>query len=117
MKKQHINFSGDSRIEVLPTAIAVFNFDIAQEDSLAGLVSSHPGLPVIFLSTRLNRDVFSQAEGRNRVFIFSTATIDPAEVDSTYPAQWLSPGDLLPALPGNLTVAATPSGFTLTPAQ
>lgn len=112
-----LNLSGKSRTELFGSAIIVFNFDGDEDGTLARLVSAHPGLPVIFLSTRFNRDVFSQAEGRNRLFIFSTAAIDPATVDPTYPAQWLSPGDLLPALPGNLTVAATPAGFTLTAAQ
>ncbi len=38
----------------------------------------------------------------------------PSTVDPTFPAQWVSDGDILPGLPGNLTLTATDGGFRVT---
>lgn len=106
-----IPLSSGAQAEVLPSSIVVFNFASDDDGKLAQLVSANPGMPVAFLATRFNREVFSQAEGRNRTFVFNSKFVDPADVDPVYPAQFLGEGDMLPALPGNLTVTATDRGF------
>lgn len=98
-------------IKLFPSGIVVYNYADADNGRLSQVMSANPGMPVIFLSTKFNRKVFSQAEGRNRAFIFLRGAVDPESVDPVYPAQWLSAGDMLPGLPGNLSVTATDGGF------
>lgn len=104
----------NTQIALFPSSIVVFNFTHDFADRLAQTVSAHPGMPVLFLNTIFDRSVFSQAENTLRTFIFSRDHISSDAVDSTYPAQWISGGDIIPALPGNIQVAATPTGFTVT---
>lgn len=103
----------NSKIELFPSAVIVYNFTAELEAKLSQSLSAHPGEPVLFLSTVYNPEVFSQAENHNRTFVFSRKFINPAEVFPEYPAQWLSEGDFIPQLPGNLRVTATDRGFTV----
>jgi len=98
-------------IKLFPSGIVVYNYAADDDGRLSQAISANPGMPVVFLSTKFNRDVFSQAEGRNRTFIFLRGAVDPESVDPTFPAQWLSAGDTLPGLPGNLSVTASDGGF------
>lgn len=111
MTQNSITIGATGRAVIFPSAILVFNFDGDDEGKLSQIVSAHPGMPVIFLATKFHREVFSQAEGRNRSFIFATKYVNRDDVDPVYPAQWLSEGDVLPALPGNVSVTATDRGF------
>lgn len=106
-----INLSGGAQAEVFPSALVVFNFNSDADGQLSQLVSSHPGMPVTFVSTRYNRNVFSQAEGRQRSFVLSSKFVDKEDVDPEYPVMWLDEGDTIPALPGNIDVTATDRGF------
>lgn len=118
MKQTSINLDNGGRAVIFPSGLVVFNFADDDDGKLSQIVSSNPGMPVVFLSTRFNRDVFSQAEGRNRTFVMSAKYIDRNDVDPTYPAQWLSEGDTIPDVPGNVSVTATDRGFiveTLSP--
>ncbi len=105
-----------AEVQLFPGAIVVFNFSDGDDNDgkLAQIISGHPGETVVFINTRFSRSVFSQAENRNRAFIFSRDAIDPATVDPIFPAQWVSDGDILPGLPGNLTLTATDGGFRVT---
>lgn len=97
-----------------PSATVVYNFSApADEAPLAQLLEHRPGVPVAFLATRFDPKVFSQAENTTRTFIFQRGPVDPAQVPAYYPAQWLSPGDIIPAIPGNLSIQATASGFAI----
>lgn len=105
-----------AKVQIFPSAIVVYNFSDGDDadGKLAQIVSAHPGTAVVFISTKFARSVFSQAENRNRAFIFDRSKIDPATVDPVYPAQWVSDGDMLPGLPGNLSLVATDGGFRVT---
>lgn len=96
---------------VMPSAIVVYNFESDDAGRLSQLVSAAPGVPVIFLGTKFVPAVFSQAENRNRAFVLSTGFVDKTEVDPVYPVQWLSPGNMFPMMPGNVSVTATDRGF------
>ncbi len=99
------------RVVVFPSALVVFNFNGDDEGRLSQAVSANPGMPVLFISTAFCHKVFSQAEGRNRTFVFASKFVDRNDVDETYPASWLSEGNFIPELPGNLSVMATNRGF------
>lgn len=111
MTQTYITLGGSGRAIVFPSAILVFNFDNDDDARLSQILSAHPGMPVVFLGTKFNREVFSQAEGRNRTFVFATKFVNRDEVDPVYPAMWLSDGDILPDLPGNVSVTGTDRGF------
>lgn len=96
---------------VFPSGLVVFNFNDDVDGRLSQVVSSNPGMPVVFLSTEFHPEVFSQAEGRNRTFVLASKFIDHDAVDPEYPAQWLGEGDVIPNLPGNVSVTATDRGF------
>lgn len=99
------------RVVVFPSALVVFNFSGDEEGRLSQVVSTNPGMPVLFVSTVFCREVFSQAEGRNRTFVFASKFVDRGAVDETYPASWLDEGNFIPEVPGNLSVTATDCGF------
>lgn len=111
MTQTSIALDNGGRAVIFPSGLVVFNFADDDDGKLSQIVSSNPGMPVVFLSTKFNRDVFSQAEGRNRSFVLSSKYIDREDVDPTYPAQWLAEGDTIPDLPGNVSVTATDRGF------
>lgn len=104
---------GGGQVKLFPSAIAVYNFASDDDGKLSRIISANPGMPIVFLSTKFNRNVFSQAEGHNRTFIFYAGTIDRSNVDPTYPADWISDGDFLPGVPGNLSIEATDGGFRI----
>lgn len=103
-----------TQVVEFPGAIVVYNFSGADDAELSQIVSAHPGEATVFVATEFDRTVFSQAENTTRTFIFMRGAIDEASVDPTYPAQWVSPGDFIPAVPGNVSVEATDSGFIVT---
>lgn len=106
-----IKLDGGGKAAMFPGGLIVFNFSADDTGKLSQLVSSVPGKPVVFLSTEYHREMFSQAEGHNRTFVLSTKFIDRDDVDPVYPAMWLSEGDMLPDVPGNVQVTATDRGF------
>ena len=109
------NMNDGGKIKIFPSAIVVFNITTEDEGQHSRILSANPGMPVLFLATKFNRNVFSQAEGHVRTFIFADGPVNPASVDPEYPAQWISAGDYLPGLPGNLSVSATgDGGFRIT---
>lgn len=99
------------RISIFPSGIVVFNFAAGDEAVLAKVLSDNPGKPVVFISKKFDKTIFSQAEGRMRTFILSSKFIERKSVDPEYPAQWLDADDVIPAVPGNLSVSATDDGF------
>ncbi len=99
------------RAVILPDVIVVYNF-VRDDDGILGqLFSANPGKPSVFLSTVWQEEVFGQAANTNRSFVFHRSFVDQAEADPQMPAQWLSAGHLMPALPGNISVTATATGF------
>lgn len=111
MTQNSIIIGKTGRAVIFPSAILVFNFDGDDDAKLSQILSAHPGMPVIFLATKYHREVFAQAEGRNRAFIFATRYVSRDDVGPTYPAQWLSEGDIIPMLPGNVSVTGIDRGF------
>lgn len=106
-----VNLPGGAQAAIFPSAIVVYNYADGGESELSQIISAHPGQAVIFVATRFDKAVFSQAENTMRTFIFLDADGLKASVDPTYPAQWVTPGDFIPALPGNISIEATPAGF------
>ena len=107
-----IRLAGGGTIAVFPSEVEVFNFTAADADTLAQVLTENPVVPVTFLATKFDRSVFSQAETRNRSFIFAEQFIPRSAVDEVYPVQWLAEGDIIPQTPGGIEIVATPSGFT-----
>ncbi len=97
----------------LPGVILAFDPADDPEFRLSGLISSHPGMPVVILCTSYDSAVFSQAENTNRTFVFSAADIPEADVPAGAPVSWVSPGDILPDLPADVSVTGTADGFTV----
>lgn len=106
-----IQLGKGGRVALFPSSIVVFNFNDDDDGKLSQVVSSHPGVPVLFISTVFHPSVFSQAEGRNRTFVFASKFVDREQVDPEYPAMWLAEGDFIPELPGNISLEATDRGF------
>lgn len=111
-----IKLNSGAKVAIFPSAIVVYNFCSGDDadGKLAQILSAHPGETVLFISTKYDREVFDQAETRNRTFILSRSTIDPATVDPELPAQWVSIGNMLPGLPGNLELETSDAGFRVT---
>lgn len=108
-----VNLTGGAKAAIFPSAIVVYNYAEGGDAELSQIVSAHPGQAVVFVSTKFDPSVFSQAENTTRTFIFLRSDGLAAKVDPTYPAQWVSPGDFIPALPGNVCVEASDTGFTV----
>lgn len=106
-----VALGGDGIAAVFPSGVVVFNFENDDEGKLSQLLSAAPIKPVTFLATRFTPQVFSQAETRNRTFIFSEKFIDRNGVSAEYPVQWLAEGNLIPMVPGNFQITATSTGF------
>lgn len=111
MKK---TFNNGTQVVVFPGAIVVYNFSSADAAELSQVVSANPGAATVFVATKFDCTVFSQAENTTRTFIFMRGAVDESAVDPTYPAQWVSAGDFIPAVPGNVSVEATATGFKVT---
>ena len=111
-----IRLNSNAEVRIFPDAIVVFNFSDGDDadGKLAQIVSANPVMPVVFINTEFSASVFSQAETRNRAFIFDRTKINPAGVSPELPAQWVSEGDFLPGLPGNISVEAADGGFRVT---
>lgn len=106
-----VSLAHGGRISVFGPGIVVFDFMAGDEASLSQALSANPGKPVVFISKKYDKAIFSQAEGRMRTFILSSKFIDRDSVDPEYPAQWLDAGDEIPGVPGNLSISATDEGF------
>ncbi len=111
-----IKLNSGAKVALFPGAIVVYNFSSGDDadGKLSQILSANPGKAVLFISTKYDREIFDQAETRNRTFILSRSTIDPATVDPELPAQWISVGNMLPGLPGNLQLEASDAGFRVT---
>lgn len=106
-----VTLDGEGRAVVFPSGIVVFNFESDDAGRLSQILSATPVKPVTFLATKFNPQVFSQAETRNRSFIFAEKFINRADVSAEYLVQWLAEGNIIPMVPGNLQVTATADGF------
>lgn len=106
-----IKLNSGGKAVIFPGSLVVFNFSADDTGTLSQLISAAPGKPVLFLCTEFHKEVFSQAEGHNRTFVFNANLVERQEVDPVYPAMWLSEGDMLPEVPGHLQVTATDRGF------
>lgn len=94
----------------------ILAFDPADDPShqLSGLISANPGMPVVILCTKFDQRVFSLAENTNRTFVLSLAYTSAADVPAGAPVSMVAPGDMLPALPGDVSVVGTATGFSVT---
>lgn len=99
------------RAVILPDVIVVYNFVRDDDGVLGQLFSANPGKPGVFLNVAWRPEVFAQAANTNRSFVFHRSFVDPASADPQLPAQWLSEGHIMPELPGNISIIATPTGF------
>lgn len=99
----------------MPGAILVFDYYRDPARALPALLMKHPDLPVTFFVSHghpdhFNPEIFSLAETRQRTFILS----DDIKGSTTMPdgnfVSWVSPGSILPDLPGGIT--ATVFGST-----
>lgn len=114
MEKQPFTNLGNGGYAVtLPGVILAFDPADDADFKLSGLISANPGMPVVILCTRYDSAVFSQAETTDRTFVFSQADIKRSDVPAGSPVSWLSPGDVLPDLPGDVEVTAVGSGFLI----
>ncbi|MDE7388889.1 MAG: hypothetical protein K2M97_06535 [Muribaculaceae bacterium] len=95
----------------LPGVILAFDPAGDPLHQLSALISANPGVPVVVLCTRYDSQVFSQAETTDRTFVFSAADISRTDVPEGASVSWVSPGDILPVLPGDVSVTALGSGF------
>ncbi|MCM1310505.1 MAG: hypothetical protein NC301_05700 [Bacteroides sp.] len=113
---ESIKLNSGAKVKLFPSAIVVYNFSDGDDadGKLAQILSSHPGESVVFINTKYSPEVFEQAETRNRAFIFDRTKINPDCVDPEFPAQWVSEGDFLPGLPGNLSLEASAEGLRVT---
>lgn len=100
-----------SHAVVLPGVILAFNPSDDPDFRLSALISSHPGMPVVILCTHYDRNVFSLADNTNRTYILTTADISAGSVPADAPVSLVAPGDILPMLPGDVSVTAVGSGF------
>ncbi len=113
MNNQEITLPGGGKAVVFPEEVVVFNFSEADAAVLGNFLAVHTVVPVTFLATKFDPSVFSQAETRNRSFIFAEKFIPRASVNTEYPVQWLAEGNLIPMDAGGLEVLATHSGFQI----
>ena len=111
MKSVEITYLDHSGFAIaLPGAILVFDYYRDPQRALADVLMSHPDLPVIFLVSHhhqdhFNPDIFSLAETRQRTYILSD-DISCAAMPDGNPVSRISPGGILPDLPGGITVTA-----------
>lgn len=103
-----------TQVVEFPGAIVVYNFSKGDSPEMSQIVSANPGEATVFVNSKYDCSVFSQAENTMRTFIFLRGAVDESAVDPTYPAQWVSAGDFIPAVPGNVSIEATAIGFNVT---
>ena len=111
MTNQELKLPGGGKAVVFPEEVVVYNFTEGDSSALGDFLATHSVVPVTFLATKFDPAVFSQAETRNRSFIFAEKFISRADVNPEYPVQWLAEGNLFPMDAGGLEVLATPTGF------
>lgn len=113
MTNTEFTLPGGGKAVVFPSEVVVFNFTEGDADKLGEVLVANPVNPVTFLATKFDRTVFSQAETRNRTFIFAEKFIPRDSVDPDYPVQWLAEGSIIPMDAGGLEITATAEGFTV----
>lgn len=95
-------------------AIMVFDYTTDPTQSLPRILMGHSGLPVTFLISGPGKvpfptAIFGMAETRVRTFIVST-TIARAAIDPELPVSWMEPGNVMPGVPGDISVASIDNG-------
>ena len=113
MNNQEITLPGGGKAVVFLEEVVVFNFTDGDASVLGDFLAAHSVVPVTFLATKFDPAVFSQAETRNRSFIFAEKFISRTNVSPEYPVQWLAEGNIIPMDAGGLEVIATPTGFQI----
>ena len=113
MNNQELTLPGGGKAVVFPEEVVVFNFTKDDASVLGDFLATHSVVPVTFIATRFDPAVFSQAETRNRSFIFAEKFISRTDVSPEYPVQWLAEGNIIPMDAGGLEVIATSSGFQI----
>ncbi len=111
MINKEFTLPGGGKAVVFPEEVVVFNFSEGDEVALGKLLTEYTVVPVTFLATKFDPEVFSQAETRNRSFIFAEKFIPRSSVSPEYPVQWLADGDIIPMDAGGLEVVATSTSF------
>jgi len=96
---------------VMPGAILVFDYYRDPSRALSALLMNHPDLPVTFFVSHSHHDhfnpaIFSLAETRQRTFILSDDIKGSTMMPDGNFVSWVSPGSILPDLPGGITVTA-----------
>lgn len=124
MEQITITYLGErGYIATTPTSIAVIDYSSDPSQSLQRILMAHPGVPVTFLISGPGRnifpsDIFSMAETRLRTFIVAT-TVARTAIDPEMPVSWIEPDNIMPGVPGDISVAATANNtanvtFTIT---
>lgn len=102
-----------SHAVALPGVILAFDPANDPDFRLSAMISARPGVAVVFLCTHFDSSVFSLADNTNRTYVFAAADIPVADVPQGAPVSWVAPGDILPFLPGDVSVTAVGSGFLI----
>lgn len=94
----------------IPGAVLVFDYYRDPQRALPQLLMKHPDLPVTFFVSHhhqdhFNPEIFSLAETRQRTYIISDDT-DGFAMPEGHLINRVSPGSILPDLPGGITVTA-----------
>lgn len=93
-----------------PTAILVFDYYKDPANALDKVLDAAKNLPVIFFVSHhhrdhFNRDIFNMAQNHKRVYVLSN-DIDSKLTHDNIAIAWMSPGDIVEQLPGNVKVEA-----------
>lgn len=95
---------------VTPTAILVFDYYKDPAHALKKILHEYQSLPVIFLVSHhhydhFNRDIFDLAQDHKRTYVLSN-DINSKVTHDDIAIAWMSAGDTVENLPGNITVKA-----------
>ena len=95
---------------VTPTVILVFDYYKDPAHALKKLLRDNAALPVVFLVSHhhedhFNRDIFDLAQNHKRAYVLSNDIVSQVTHDNVAIA-WMSPGDTVDQLPGDITVKA-----------
>ncbi len=95
---------------VTPSAILVFDYYRDPAHALKKVLHEYPSLPVIFLVSHhhedhFNRDIFDLAQDHKRTYVLSNDIVSKVTHDDIAIA-WMSAGDTVENLPGDITVKA-----------
>lgn len=108
IKTTYLNHSGFAI--TTPTAILVFDYYNDPANALHRVLDDNKSLPVIFFVSHhhydhFNRDIFNLAQNHERVYVLSNDIRSKVTHDNVAIA-WMSPGDTVDRLPGDITVKA-----------